>query len=331
MDINKKKGSVLMVLEILKKLSDCDHPLTQLRIVELIKQNYNIDVDRRTVASDLELLSLLNFDIAKDKKGYYLSERLLDNTEVSFIIDALFSSKSLDSKSTKALTKKVCSVLSKYEQKNYDYIKKSEEVNKGSNLETLYNVSIITEAIERHKMIRFQYLEYDNNGKESLRMDGYDFSVSPYYMISNSGRYYLLCNYRSKMYQDIQTFRIDYMKNIKIREDHDRVELKDLPNVGEGFSITKYINEHIYPFGGESIKAVLELKDNTAIKYVKDWFGSNAVIKNIDGRIETTITCNENALFFWIMQYSGCVKVLSPEALINKVKERGQKILDDYN
>ena len=47
-------------------------------------------------------------------------------------------------------------------------------------------------------------------------------------------------------------------------------------------------------------------------------------------KLYASIKCNENALYYWIMQYSSVMKVISPESLVNKVKEGLKKALDKY-
>ena len=120
------------------------------------------------------------------------------------------------------------------------------------------------------------------------------------------------------------------MRNVSIDTLSKRVEIKDLGNNFDDFSITKYINEHIYPFGGESIKAKLLLKDEYSIQYIKDWFGKNCKISCVDGNILADITCNKNALFYWCMQYSGCVEVIEPVQLRTEILKEAEDIIRKY-
>ena len=113
------------------------------------------------------------------------------------------------------LADKVSGLLSINDRKSYKYLYKTTEVNRTNNADVFLNIEIINEAISKNKKIGFQYLTYDKNGDPITRMNGFEYIVSPYYLINNYGRYYLLCNYRSK-YQLLQNFRVDYMKNINI-------------------------------------------------------------------------------------------------------------------
>ena len=319
--IQNKKGSILLVLKILEEYTDDNHYLTQPQIATKISQLYGIDLERKAIGSSLQLLEELDYDIVKGPKGgFALLSRTFDPSEASFLIDAIFSSKSINGKEAKRMAEEVSSCFSKYQRKDYSYIYKSNEINRSTNKTALYNVSIINEAISKGKRVGFQYLTYDKNGNEIYRNNGYEYIVSPYYLINNYGRYYLLCNYREK-YRPLQLFRIDKMADIVIKDDWPIKQLKDLKDGPKDFSIAKYLNEHVYLFNEEVIDAKIILDGEWAIEIVKDWFGDNAKIHFKDEKIIATIKGDEKALYYWIMQYSDCVTVLSPLSLVEKIKK----------
>ena len=325
-----KKSSILLVLKVLEEYTDEEHYLTQQEIANKIYQVYDIELERKSVGSSLSMLEELDYDINKGPKGgFALLSRTFDQTEASYLIDAIFSSRSIDGRQAKKIADQVSSCFSKYQRKDYSYIYKSSEINRTDNKQVLYNISVIHEAMKQGKRVGFQYLAYDAEGNQTVRRDGYEFIVSPYYLISNFGRYYLLCNYREK-YRALQTFRIDYMVNIQIKDDWPVKNMKDLKEGPKNFSISKYLNDHIYMFGGDVIEAELELDGDWGILIVKDWFGENAKLSHKDGKAYIKVKCNEMALYYWIMQYSDCVKVISPASLVEKTKEGLQKALERY-
>ena len=325
-----KKSSILLVLKVLEEYTDEEHYLTQQEIADKIYQVYDIELERKSVGSSLSMLEELDYDIDKGPKGgFALLSRTFDQTEASYLIDAIFSSRSIDGRQAKKIADQVSSCFSKYQRKDYSYIYKSSEINRTDNKQVLYNISVIHEAMKQGKRVGFQYLAYDAEGNQTVRRDGYEFIVSPYYLINNFGRYYLLCNYREK-YRAIQTFRIDYMVNIQIKDDWPIKNMKDLEEGLKDFSISKYLNDHIYMFGGDVIEAELELDGDWGILIVKDWFGENAKLSHKDGKAYIKVKCNEMALYYWIMQYSDWVKVISPASLVEKTKEGLQKALERY-
>lgn len=328
--IPNKKSSIILVLKVLEEYSDSNHYLTQKDIIDKIYNLYGIELERKSIGSTLELLQELDYDIVRGERGgFALLTRTFDTTEASFLIDAIFSSRSIDGKMAKKISSNVYSCFSKYERQDYSYIYKSMEVTRTKNNDVLFNVSIIQEAIKRHKKIGFQYLTFDSNGKEIFRKDGYIYYVSPYYLINNFGRYYLLCNYNEK-YHNFNVFRLDYMINIQIDENKELKRICELKNPPKDFSISKFINEHIYISTGEVINAELVLDGSWCIQFIKDWFGENARIKNVNDEIHAYVRCDENSLYYWVMQYSSNVKVVAPLSFVEKVKDGLKNALNKY-
>lgn len=328
--IPNKKSSILLVLKVLEEYSDEEHYLTQQEILDKIYQDYDIELERKSIGSSLSLLEELDYDIAKGPKGgFALLSRTFDETEATYLIDALFSSKSIDSRQAKKISDEISSCFSRYKRKDFSYIYKTSEVNRTTNKQVMYNISIIHEAMKQGKRVGFQYLGYDKDGNEEERMNGYQYIVSPYYLVNNFGRYFLLCNYREK-YRPIQIFRVDQMINPVIKEDWPIKRLETLNNAPKDFSITKYINDHIYMFDGETVDAELELLGDWAISVLKDWFGDNASIINKDDKILARVKCNEKALYYWLMQYFDCATLISPSDLKEKVKQGLKEALERY-
>lgn len=326
--IANKKSSILLVLKTLEEYTDEEHFLTQNEIAEKILDNYGIELERKSIASSLSLLSDLDYDVVKGNKGgFALFSRSFDLTEAYFLIDALFSSRSLSGKDAKSISKKLSNCFSKYQRQDYSYIFKGDEVNRTKSKDVLYAISLIHEAIKENKKISFEYLEYDENGQLQSRYHGYKYKVSPYYLVNSFSRYYLLSNYREK-YKHFNSFRVDYMRNIEFL-DEDRLPIEQV--IGKkDFSITEYLNEHIYLFGDKVIDAVLELKDQHSILYIKDWFGDKENIYNENGKLIAKIRCDEYALYYWVLQYSDEVKVISPDPFKERVKKGLQAALDEY-
>ena len=328
--IENKKASIILILKVLQEYSDEDHFLTQQDIIDKVDELYGIELERKSVAFSISLLQELDYDINKSPRGgYALLSRDFDNSEIRYITDALFSSKSLSAKQAAELSKKLNSCLSRYQRKEYNYIYKSSEINRSENKELFYTLELIEEAKRRGKRISFQYLTYDENGKPYTKMDGYQYIVSPYYSVNSSGRYYLICNYREK-YRAITWFRIDYMLNPKIEEEWPIKSIESLKGVKE-FDIAKYLNDNIYLLDGDVINATIQIENPNSVQFVVDWFGKNAKIYKKDDKLLANIKCNESALFYWYMQYSETFAIISPQSLIDRVKNEAERILNKYD
>ena len=327
--IENKKASILLILKVLEEYSDEDHFLTQQDIIDKVDELYGIELERKSVAFSISLLQELDYDINKSPRGgYALLSRDFDNSEIRFITDALFSSKCLNGKQAADLSKKLNSCLSKYQRKDYNFIYKSNEINRSENKEVFYTLELIEEAKRRGKRISFQYLTFDENGKPITKRDGFRYIVSPYYSANSSGRYFLICNYREK-YRAITWFRIDYMINPKIEDEWPIKPLESL-EVMKNFDIATYLNDNIYLLDGDVIKATFRIDWPNAVQYIVDWFGKNARVYKKDDLLYADIKCNESALFYWYMQYSETFTIVSPQSLIDRAKTEAERILKKY-
>ena len=327
--VENKKASILLILKVLEEYSDEDHFLTQQDIIDKVDELYGIELERKSVAFSISLLQELDYDINKSPRGgYALLSRSFDNSEIRYIVDSLFSSKSISGKQAAELSKKLNSCLSKYQRKDYNFIYKSNEVNRSENKELFYTLELIEEAKRRGKRISFQYLTFDENGKPYTKMDGYRYIVSPYYSANSNGRYFLICNYREK-YRAITWFRIDYMLNPKIEEEWPIKPIESLEGVKD-FDIAKYLNDNIYLLDGEIIKATFLIENPSYVQFVIDWFGRNARTYKKDNKLYADIKCNESALFYWYMQYSECMTIVSPQSLIDRAKKEAERIIQKY-
>lgn len=327
--LQEKKIAIFYILEILKEYTDESHPLTQKEIGDKLKAIYDVELERKSIALNLNILAEdLEYDINKNPNGgYYLGQRELDDTEIKFLIDAVFSSKIIPGKEAQILSKKLSSNLSKYKRKDYNYIYKSTDVKRTSNKDLFYNIDIINEAINNKKMISFKYLDYDELGNEKERYDGYRYKVSPYFMINNIGKYYLVGKYFK--YDNHTNFKMDYIKDIRI-EDEELTPLKDVKTLGKNFNITDYINNHVYIFGGDVITAKLELISNASVMVIKDWFGNDARFKEENGKRYAYIKSENRALFYWLLQYQEDVVVVEPQELRERIINRLKKSLERY-
>ena len=76
MELYEQNGNILYILNVLKKYSDEDHMLQVSEIKDLVKEEYEVDIDPRTIRRNINLLTeKLDYDIStwsENKKGYFL-------------------------------------------------------------------------------------------------------------------------------------------------------------------------------------------------------------------------------------------------------------------
>lgn len=325
---SNKKLSIIYILEILREYSDENHPLTQSEIISKLNNIYGMQYERKSISSNIEYLIMAGYDIIKcDGGGYYLGEREFEDSEISFLVDAVFSSKSIDSKRSKELANKISAFLSKFKRKKYNYIYKSDEISRANNKQIFYIIDVLQEAIERKKQVEFSYDRpyFSKEMKEKQKNKRY--KVNPYFLVNNQGRYYLVCNYDS--YNDIANYKLDQIKDIKILET-DAKPITMVDGFENGFDIAKYSNENIYMITSESVDATLKLFNEYAVTIITDWFGSKASFYKKDENLYADIKANEKALIYWCLQYGYEVELLSPQSTREKIKAEIKTLNEKY-
>ena len=125
--IPPKKMIIINILDILKKYTDMDHRLTQAEIADILKKEYYMEVDRKTVKRNLLNLLDLNCGIdytevtRTDKRGndtsictdWYIT-REFDDSELRLLIDSVICSKTIPQKQCQDLVKKIKSLSNVY-------------------------------------------------------------------------------------------------------------------------------------------------------------------------------------------------------------------------
>lgn len=322
-----KKLLILYILDILKKYTDDNHSLTYSQISEKLKQDYNVTPDPKTVSRTVSSLISYGADIKKHgNSGCSIVGSKFDSSELSFLIDAIFSSKSISLGHAQDLIKSLMSESSIYEQKRYDYVFKADDISRNDNKAFFYTIDTITRAIEENKQVSFTYNEFMTNKKTKMRFDGKEFIINPYFMINNRGKYYLVCNYYK--YDTLANYKIECISNIKILDTPIR-PLNDLQDTKD-FDIGKYVNEHIYMFSGDTVEATIKLANQKTINDVIDWYGNDITVKEKDDGLYVSLKVNEQAFLYWALQYGMNVEIIKPVTTKKKYVEMLKVILNKY-
>ena len=217
-----KKLMLFNILDILRKYTDKNHRLSQKEIETILKDEYEMTADRKSIKTNLMKLEEFGYDIAysesvrmiKNKTtgeleenniltDFYL-ERDFEDSELRLLIDGLLFSKHLPYSQCKELVDKIEKLSNIYFRSRVKHIATMPK-DRTNNKQIFYNIDVIDEAISHNKKVRFKYVEYDTDLKQRPKKDekGKDrlYVVSPYQMAAKEGKYYLICNYDK--YDDI--------------------------------------------------------------------------------------------------------------------------------
>ncbi len=324
-----------MILEVLKKHSNKDYPLGRAKIVELISKDYGVYVAPHTInkmmnlLASIECLEIVGKElVGKAKDGYYLLNPKFSQSEAAFIIHAIYSSKSLKPEMANALVHKINDDISEFDKLSIDNLVGGEKTD--TNIINIFDtIKAINKGINQKRQISFYYCTYDFDGKLISRLGNIRVTVNPYYMINNRGAYYLISSEPNG--DDIKTYRVDFMDGVQI-ENSSICPIEILKAYQDRkFSLREYSKDHVYFADGKVVDAKIVIHKSRTIGAVKDWFGSSAKIFSNGNQIVANIHNDEEALFFWCMQYCKEVTAIEPKSLVEKIKSAVHELDGRYS
>lgn len=302
----------------------------------------NVDNCESNVDTDSEEESSLPI------KGLYY-KHIFNYEEIDRIIESLQFSKSLDTVRTNDIIEKIKKNLTTrfYDRETSNICKIYE--NKLLDDKTLSNnLIIIQNAIKSESQIAFQFNEYTIH-KEMVPVDRNKDIISPYYIVANDGKYYLIgCKENNIKTKYASIWRIDLMTDIvvvkdgkKLRKISDKNDVKNLPQYWDENYLRSHINMSFDQPEVITLRIVGETKGTSKesvpkIKYtfLHDWFGDN--FQHIKTESEypfgeiIRVKCSPFGIVNWAMQYSSYVEVLEPIEIRNQVKEKINSLNKKY-
>lgn len=322
----QKSQIVFFIYDILKKHSDENHPLKLVEIKQIL-ESQNIFCNRKTIASNLNLLNDVGVEIEKTNNGVYLAQRPFEKSELIFLVDSIFSNPVIPYNYAKDLINKLLENTSEYERKKFDYIYKTNEVIRTNNKEIFYVIEIINKAINENKKICFNYNFYNINSKLVPRKTT-KYVVNPYFTINNKSKYFLVAN--TDKYDNISNYRIDYITDIEILNQPIKPMSKILSHE-QIYDPVQYANKNAYMMQGKCVEVEVVLDNEKTLGDLIDWFGEKIEIFQLNGKIHAKLKVNENTIVFWALQYGEHVEIVKPDYVRNKVVSIVNILKEKYN
>ncbi len=348
-----KKNLMFNILEVLKQYTDENHRLSQKEIIDILRKQYDIKADRKSIKTNLMNLIDFGYDInystkvktVKDKKtgkdmeteilsDFYLIRDFSDS-ELRYIIDGIICSTHLPAKQSKEIAKKIESLSSNYFRarvKHMTTLMNSGE-EKTDNKQIFYNIDIIDEAIEKGKKIKFKYAKYDTDKRlkanKNDKGEYKEYIMSPYQMAACKGKYYLICN--MDKFDDVANYRIDRIMDIEILDEKARKFSELKTSNGKRFDLNEYMKEHIFMYSGKSVQVKLRM-GKSMISTMIDEFGKSGLkfSDEDEEKVSVRLKVNEKAIIQFAKNYAPWVMVESPKDIKEKVMEDLKYALDEY-
>ncbi len=315
--LEPKKLALLRILQILKKYSDYDHPLTQDDIARYLEEDYGIVIERKAISRNVALLKDAGYEIESTKRlGCYLDERDFTDSELRLLIDGVLSSKYITEKYSKEIIDKLCALSNQYFRSHVKHIHSVGEWDKTENKALFFNIELVDEAIEQKKQIRFDYNKY---GVDKKMHKTHTHTVTPYQLVLHNQRYYLMC--KSERWQNMGFYRLDRITNMSMTEER-ATPITQVKGYERGINYKELSTALPYMYTDKP-----ERIDLVAAEYIVDqiidWFGKDITISKCpddETKVKVSLIASPMAMEHWAMQYIPHVEVLAPASLRETIK-----------
>lgn len=326
------KQKLLYLLQILKEESDELHPLSASELCRRL-ESFGISCERKSIYRDLAVLNDFGYDVVftrSPSQGYFLGQRELEVPEIRLLLDAITTAPFITEKKTRELTEKLCSVISKNQRQSVV----SQMWRTGAcgrvkfdNEEVYYTIDAIHQAIASQKKIRFTYFHRSIVDGTVKTNPGREFCISPYAMLWNEDKYYLVGNYEK--YDNLSNYRIDRMRHVTIVDEQVR-PLCQVSPYETYFDTADYVKTSFSMYHGTE-QTVRFSCEEALLETMLDKFGQLEILEQQGDKFlfEATVQCGEG-FFDWILRWGGRLVVLEPEEVRQTVMKKIRTLSDSY-
>ena len=327
-----KKMLIMHILDILKKYTDEDHRLSQKEIGEILKNEYDMVVDRKSIKRNLMDLIDLGFEIEYSEsvrlvpnkvtgqleESCFLSDfylvRDFTDSELRLLIDSLLFSKHIPYSQCKELIGKLEGLSNRYFRARVGHIRTMPDLSLHSQ-QLFYTIEVLDEAISKGRQVSFTYNSYGTDKKLHPRKDGAgnirEYIVNPYQIAAANGRYYLICNYDK--YDNVAHYRLDRITNMKLLPTPVK-PMEQVKGLEHGFDLPVTFRAKKY-----------------LLNDIIDWFGGGVTFfDETEEEVSVRVRVNFAAMRRWALQYALHAKILSPASLAEQVREDIQAAGENY-
>ncbi len=328
------KKKLLLTAKYLMEYSDESNPVSTAEIMNMLENN-GISCERKSVYSDIEILSDLGMDIIKTKQGksgWFIASRQFEEVEIRLLIDAVQSASFITPAKSKKLIKNISTLCSEGQMKKLSSRVYIDNRVKSDNETIYYSIDKIGKAIDSGRQIECDYAKCRTVSKlkNSACIEKH-LILNPYAMIWSADHYYLVAN--NPKYDNLMHLRIDRMRNVEEVENSEVRPFSQVSEYTDRFDVADY-SKHIFNmFSGETESIELHCRMEI-LEQIIDRFGDDVAIRedfeNENMFYVRTKVALSDGLISWIMQFDDNIEVLSPESLRDKIREKAEHIVKMY-
>lgn len=328
----KMKSRLLFLQSYFQKYTDENHQKTMKDLMEVLTAE-GFKADKRTVKQDVLSLNQSGMEIVSQKDGnvyhYYFSGGVFEIAEIKLLIDTIQSSILISKKKSEELIDKLGTLVSENQLEELKcQIYFVNRKNLCCNEQVYYAIDAIYQAINEKKNITFCYRDWtvqNNKFVASNHKDGYKYRVSPLALFYNDNKYYVV-GYDIEA-EILKNFRIDKIVHTEVLEE------KRIHNeVVDSFDIVEYTDGLFGMYNGQK-ETVRIYFPNRLSSAVVDHFGQDVCMIEHDENgfvIEVEVQIS-NQFLAWLCGLGKGVRLLSPENVVEKVKNFLRAAYESYN
>lgn len=328
----------------------------QTRAFKALHEGFNTDYDERYIDEEdwRLIISGLKLDTKEknNRLGSMYYNHVFSHDEIDLILEGIWSIKTIDNKQAEILTEKIKKKLgdrfySEEKRALFTHILKEQESTAVDKKTVHKNLRTIQEAITSNKQIKFNlyswYSGEDPSVVEFIPRDKNPNIVSPYYIIFNDGKYYLLANTEEYGHKKIEkermsVWRVDLMDEIEIEEKKRTPDIK-VRNLPAELEKT-FNNEHMSMAYDDPVTIRMKISHYSGeersldYKFIYDWFREYEFIeedrKDYYGHI-IEVRATKFAIVNWALKYNQEVEILDPPEIREAIKEKIDNLNNKYS
>lgn len=322
-----QKLKLLYLIKILSDNTDENHGITIQDIIDKLSA-YDIAAERKSLYSDITLLTDYGYDIVSIKEGksyiYKLVSRDFELAELKLLVDSVQSSKFITEKKSNELIKKLESLASHFDASSLHRQVYVANRKKTSNESIFNNVDIIQEAIATNRKISYLYFNYDINKEKIFRHEGKRYVISPWALTWDDENYYMV-GYDEEG-SSIKHYRVDKMMKICVTD-----EARVGKEFFDKFDMAVYSNKVFGMFGGRE-EVVSLYCHNSMAGVIIDRFGEDiTMIKRDEEHFTVRVNVMLSPQFYaWVFSLENKVKIIGPDTVIEDMKNKLSDTLKGY-
>lgn len=212
------------------------------------------------------------------------------------------------------------------------------------------NLLTIQQAILDGVQIAYRFNGYTKD-KKLAPMRDYKRQASPYYIVANDGRYYLMAANERYKHSGPYIIRIDLMTEVEIPERDEKRNRKGIPAIPKrevaGLSPEweeDFPMRHINMSYGAPISIKIRIKNEKkedghtskepVYTFLHDYFGDSYRYLGVDANDRdydiVAVRCTSFGMENFAMQYTDRMEVLEPLELREKIREKAQRLAEKY-